>query len=75
MAHPQVADGGDGIQIWRVAADIVNKQSRQPTRCDRQAWGLDKGLKTSSLSCYEMLQRVSDLAGSCEHGNEPLGIS
>jgi hypothetical protein len=28
MARPQVADGGDGLQIWRVAANILNKQSR-----------------------------------------------
>jgi hypothetical protein len=27
MARPQVADGGDGFQIWRVAANILN-QSR-----------------------------------------------
>jgi hypothetical protein len=27
-ARPQVADGGDGLQIWRVAANILNKQSR-----------------------------------------------
>jgi hypothetical protein len=24
----QVADGGDGLQIWRVAANIMNKQPR-----------------------------------------------
>jgi hypothetical protein len=24
MAHPQVADGGDGLQIWRVAANVRN---------------------------------------------------
>jgi hypothetical protein len=24
MARPQVADGGDGLQIWRVAAIILN---------------------------------------------------
>jgi hypothetical protein len=29
MARPQVADGGDGLQVWRVAADIINKQSRK----------------------------------------------
>jgi hypothetical protein len=23
-----VADGGDGLHIWRVAANILNKQSR-----------------------------------------------
>jgi hypothetical protein len=28
MARPQVADGGGGLQIWRVAANILNKQSR-----------------------------------------------
>jgi hypothetical protein len=33
MASPQVADGGDAIQIWRVAANILNKQS----------WTADKG--------------------------------
>jgi hypothetical protein len=28
MERPQVADGGGGLQIWRVAANILNKQSR-----------------------------------------------
>jgi hypothetical protein len=28
MARPRVADRGDGLQIWRVAANIFNKQSR-----------------------------------------------
>jgi hypothetical protein len=28
MARPQVADGGDGIQIWRVAANILNMLSQ-----------------------------------------------
>jgi hypothetical protein len=28
MARPQVAGRGDGLQIWRVAANILNKQSR-----------------------------------------------
>jgi hypothetical protein len=27
MARPHVVDGGDGLQIWRVAANILNKQS------------------------------------------------
>jgi hypothetical protein len=26
MARPQVADGEDGFHIWRVAANILNKQ-------------------------------------------------
>jgi hypothetical protein len=28
MARPQVADGGYGLQIWRVPANILNKQVR-----------------------------------------------
>jgi hypothetical protein len=28
MARPQVADGGDVLQIWRVTANILNRQSR-----------------------------------------------
>jgi hypothetical protein len=27
MAHPQVVDGGDSLQIWRVAANIWHKHS------------------------------------------------
>jgi hypothetical protein len=27
QARPQVADGGDGLQIWTVAANILNMQS------------------------------------------------
>jgi hypothetical protein len=26
MAHPHFADGGDGLQIWRVAVNILNKK-------------------------------------------------
>jgi hypothetical protein len=32
MARPQVADAGDGLHIFRVAANIVNKQSRTADR-------------------------------------------
>jgi hypothetical protein len=28
MARPQVADGRDGLQIWRATANILKKQSR-----------------------------------------------
>jgi hypothetical protein len=28
MARPQVADGGNGLQIWKVAENILNKHSR-----------------------------------------------
>jgi hypothetical protein len=28
MVRPQVADGGEGVQIWRVAENISNNQTR-----------------------------------------------
>jgi hypothetical protein len=28
MARPQVADGGDGLKMWRVDSNRLNKQSR-----------------------------------------------
>jgi hypothetical protein len=33
MTRPQVADGGESLQIWRAAANILNKQ----------LWTADKG--------------------------------
>jgi hypothetical protein len=32
MARPQVTDRGGGLQIWRVAMNILNKQSRTADR-------------------------------------------
>jgi hypothetical protein len=28
LACPHVADGGDGLHLWRVAANVLNEQSR-----------------------------------------------
>ncbi|KAJ4430951.1 hypothetical protein ANN_19544 [Periplaneta americana] len=46
MARPQVADRGDGLQIWRVAANILNKQSWTADKGGPPAWGLGEGLTT-----------------------------
>jgi hypothetical protein len=40
MVHPQVADGGDSLQSWRVAANILNKQSWTADKGGTPAWGL-----------------------------------
>jgi hypothetical protein len=40
MGRPWVADKGDGLQIWRVAGSILNKQSRT---VDKKLWGLGEG--------------------------------
>jgi hypothetical protein len=49
MARPQVADGGDGLQIWKVAANILNKQSRTADRGGPPAKRLGVGLTTPRL--------------------------
>jgi hypothetical protein len=39
-------DGVDGLQIWRVAANILNKQSRTADKGGPPSWGLGVGLTT-----------------------------
>jgi hypothetical protein len=36
--RPQVVDGGEGLQIWMVAANILNNSRGQPTRGGPQAF-------------------------------------
>jgi hypothetical protein len=42
MAHPQVADRGDSLQIWRIAANISSHG--QLTRCVPPVWGFGVGI-------------------------------
>jgi hypothetical protein len=67
MERPRVADGGDGLHTWRVATNILNKQSRTTSKgWGPPAWGLGEGLITprpKNPACHEMLHRVSDLDG------------
>jgi len=46
MALPRIADGGNGFQIWRVAENILNKQSQKLTRSGPPASGLGEGIKS-----------------------------
>jgi hypothetical protein len=50
VACPQFADGGDGLQIWRLAANILNKQSRTT----------DKGWSYMEARCEYTEQEVAD---------------
>jgi hypothetical protein len=43
IAHSLVADGGDGLQTWRVAANILNKQSPTDEKGSYPAWGWMRG--------------------------------
>jgi hypothetical protein len=55
MACPQAADGGCGLQIWRVAANILNKQLQTADRGGPPAWGLGRGLTTSHRKTSDLL--------------------
>jgi hypothetical protein len=64
MARPQVADGGNGLRIWRVAANILNSSRGQPTRGGPPAWGLGMWLTTphrKKVTCYKNSQEASDM--------------
>jgi hypothetical protein len=47
VARLQVADGGDGLQIWRVAANILNKQSRRADNGWSYSLGVGRGAYNS----------------------------
>jgi hypothetical protein len=59
MARCQVADGGDGFQIWRVHANVLNKQSRTDDRGGPPAWGLGEGLTAIRTTMETKWEKVS----------------
>jgi hypothetical protein len=54
MACPQVADGGGGLQIWKVAASVLNKQLQTVGKEWSSSLGDGRGLKHPTLK----IQRV-----------------
>jgi hypothetical protein len=48
MERPQLADGGDGLQIWWIAANILDKQSRTADKGCSSSLGVRRGAKNSS---------------------------
>ena len=62
MGPAQVADGGDGLQVWRVAEHIYNRSQRQPTRGGPPACASGESLTTphcKNIPCYETKNKVS----------------
>jgi hypothetical protein len=49
MVLLQVADGGDSLQIWRVAANIFNKQSLTADREWFSSLGVGRGANNPPL--------------------------
>jgi len=86
MMCPWVTDGEDSLQIWRVTASILNRQSYswQWVVLQLGVWVrvyLLIGKKMFIMKCYRRTWNWADasgsdggpVAGSCEHGNEPSG--
>jgi hypothetical protein len=48
MVCPQVADGGDALQFWREAANILNKQVRTADKGWSSSLGIGRGANDSS---------------------------
>jgi hypothetical protein len=65
MARPQVVDGADSLQIWRVAANILNKQSRTDDNGWPSSLGVGRGANNPVVKnkiSYEMFNGASDIA-------------
>jgi hypothetical protein len=64
MVHPQVVGGGDSLQIWRIAVNILNKEvadSRQGV--GPPAWQLGIGLTALHHKKINLLQNVTEGLG------------
>jgi hypothetical protein len=56
MACSWVADGGDGLELWRVAVNILNKQPHTNNKGWSSILGFGVGLTTphcKKQACYE----------------------
>jgi hypothetical protein len=65
--HTMIADGGDGLQIRRVAANILNLSRGKPIRGGLPTWGLGGGLTTAhrkrkqvGTKCYTGSRNCTD---------------
>jgi hypothetical protein len=63
MARPQVEAGRDGLQIWSVAADILNNQSRTADSGWSSSLGVGRGLTTPHRKTSNLLRTTSQSLG------------
>jgi hypothetical protein len=79
MMRPQVADRGNGLQIWRVAANILNKQLRTADKGWSSSFGFGRcGLFAATYAKVNGQRSVLSYTGfiwlgikTGEHGNKP----
>jgi hypothetical protein len=56
MARPQFADRGDGLQIWRVAANMLNKKSRTADSGWSSSLGVGRGANNPPCKTQYLLR-------------------
>jgi len=64
MTRHELADGGNGLQVWRVTANILNKQLRTSDKGGPLPWMPDEAVtipNRKKLPCYETFHTASDL--------------
>jgi hypothetical protein len=64
MARHRVADRGDGLQLWRVDANILNKQSLTADRGWPSSLGVGRGLKTPRRKNLYLLRSMCNGLGN-----------
>jgi hypothetical protein len=68
MSCPQVADGGNTLQVWRVAMNILNTQSRT---ADKE-WSCSSGLGVGQTTTHhKKISLLLNLTGSLRTGEIP----
>jgi len=58
-ARPRVADGGDGLKLGRVAANIVNKQSQTADKGRYPSFSVRGGANYSSQQKITSIRNVT----------------
>jgi hypothetical protein len=63
--RPRVAGGGDGLRLWSVAANILNKIARKAEKEWSSSLEVGRGDNSSlkKTACYEMSHRAKELDG------------
>jgi hypothetical protein len=67
MARTQVADRGDALQIWRVAVNILNKQSRTADEGWPSSLRVGRGLTTPTVKKIYVLRKWTDFLARTKH--------
>jgi hypothetical protein len=71
MVCPQVADGGDGLQIWRVTTNILNKHLRKADDGWSSSLDIERGSNNSSAQQTISLRNITqDLEIGWFHCND-----